>query len=163
MTTGQRIQQARKSAGLSQKQLGDRLGLSASMIGQWENDLRNPKYDTLNRIANALGIDLDILFSDREKEISEWSNIEGWNSGIGAREKGVIEDFGYQGYSFSEAEHDLISAFDDLNREGQRKAIERIKELTEIPRYRRQDTPETPSEGERDRYGGDRYGGRRDE
>lgn len=56
MTTGQRIQQARKKAGLSQKQLGEKLGLSASMIGQWENDLRNPKRETLVKIAHALEI-----------------------------------------------------------------------------------------------------------
>lgn len=56
MTTGQRIQQARKKAGLSQKQLGEKLGLSASMIGQWENDLRNPKRETLERIADALNV-----------------------------------------------------------------------------------------------------------
>lgn len=56
MTTGQLIQQARKKAGLSQKQLGEKLGLSASMIGQWENDLRNPKHETLKRIAKALNV-----------------------------------------------------------------------------------------------------------
>ena len=67
MTTGQRIQQARKIAGLSQKQLGEKLGLSASMIGQWENDLRNPKIETLKRIADALDIGVSYLISGGEQ------------------------------------------------------------------------------------------------
>lgn len=139
MTTGQRIQQARKKAGLSQKQLGEKLGLSASMIGQWENDLRNPKYETLQKIAKALDVDPETFYTDREKEISEWSNIDGWQSGVGAGEKGLTEDLGYQGYTFSKLERDLIWAFSDLNESGQQEAVKRVEELTEIPRYRRQE------------------------
>lgn len=76
MTTGQLIQQARKSAGLSQKQLGEKLDLSASMIGQWENDLRNPKPDTLKRIAAALDIDwLSLLPKPKETNEDEAAAI----------------------------------------------------------------------------------------
>ncbi len=56
MTTGQRIKAARKAAGMTQKELGEKLGLSFQSIAQWENDLRNPKYDTLQRIAAALAV-----------------------------------------------------------------------------------------------------------
>ena len=60
-TTGQRIQQARKAAGLSQKELGRKLGVSGSMVGQYENNLRNPKLETLQRIAGALSADAEWL------------------------------------------------------------------------------------------------------
>lgn len=56
MTVGQRIRQARKEAKLTQTELGAKIGVSGSMIGQYENGLRNPKCDTLSRIATALGI-----------------------------------------------------------------------------------------------------------
>ena len=56
MTTGERIQKARKAAKLSQKELGDKLGVSASMIGQYENNLRKPKLERVLAIANALGV-----------------------------------------------------------------------------------------------------------
>lgn len=56
MTTGERIKLARKEAGLTQKELGKRLGITYQTVAQWENDLRNPKYDTLKRIADALNI-----------------------------------------------------------------------------------------------------------
>ena len=44
----------------------------------------------------------------------------------------------------------LIEIFDTLNDDGQQKAIERVEELTEIPRYRRQDPPESPPAPARD-------------
>lgn len=56
MTTGQRIKTARKKAGITQAELGKILGVSGSMIAQYETDKRNPKYDTLKRIATALGV-----------------------------------------------------------------------------------------------------------
>ena len=56
MTIGQMIQAARKEAGMTQVELGAKLGVSGSMIGQWENDLRKPKTETIGRIADALGI-----------------------------------------------------------------------------------------------------------
>ena len=74
MTTGQLIQQARKKAGLSQKQLGEKLGLSASMIGQWENDLRNPKSKTLQRIATALNVPIYDLMDDYSPIVRELRN-----------------------------------------------------------------------------------------
>ncbi|MCM1234380.1 MAG: helix-turn-helix domain-containing protein [Ruminococcus flavefaciens] len=58
MTVGKRIKEARKKAGLTQKELGERLGISYQTVAQWENDLRNPKQETLQRIANALNISL---------------------------------------------------------------------------------------------------------
>jgi transcriptional regulator with XRE-family HTH domain len=56
MTVGENIRSARKAAGMTQKQLGEILGVSGSMIGQYENGLRNPKTGTIVRIANAIGV-----------------------------------------------------------------------------------------------------------
>ena len=56
MTIGERIRAARRRANLSQKELADKLGVSASMIGQYENDLRNPKLSTLQKISEVLGV-----------------------------------------------------------------------------------------------------------
>ena len=63
MTTGQRIQQVRKAANLSQRELGRKLGISGSMIAQYENNLRNPKWETLQRMADVLGVNVDWLRS----------------------------------------------------------------------------------------------------
>lgn len=69
MTTGQRIQQSRKALGLSQKEFGAQLNVSGSMIGQYENDLRNPKRETLQRIADALDVSVDWLCTGQETAV----------------------------------------------------------------------------------------------
>jgi len=56
MTTGERIKAAREKAGLTQAELGDRIGATSQTIAQWETNRRNPKYETLRRIASALGV-----------------------------------------------------------------------------------------------------------
>lgn len=71
MTTGQRIQQARKAANLSQRAFGQKLGVSGSMIAQYENDLRNPKPETLQRIADVLEVDANWLRTGMNSEQQE--------------------------------------------------------------------------------------------
>lgn len=62
MTYGQRIKAARKKAGMTQTELAKKLGIPYQSIGQWEKDLRNPKLETLQRIADALGVHvLDLI------------------------------------------------------------------------------------------------------
>ncbi|WP_443662596.1 helix-turn-helix domain-containing protein [Dysosmobacter sp.] len=62
MTVGERIRNARKKAGLTQAQLGEKLGVSGSMIGQYEKDLRKPKIETMDKIATALNCYAHDLF-----------------------------------------------------------------------------------------------------
>ena len=64
MTTGEMIKAARKKAGLTQKQLGERLGVSESAIAQHESGQRVPKLDTLQHIAAALDIPVTELIDD---------------------------------------------------------------------------------------------------
>ncbi len=56
MTIGNKIKEIRKDKHISQKDLGEKLGVSAAMIGQYETGVRNPKFETLEKIANALGV-----------------------------------------------------------------------------------------------------------
>ena len=64
MTTGQLIKAARKKAGMTQEDLGKKLGVSGSFIAQYETDNRNPKQETLLKIAKALGVHLRDLSDD---------------------------------------------------------------------------------------------------
>lgn len=59
MTLGKRIKAERQKAGLSQKELAERTGTSAAMIGHYETGYRRPKYGTLSRIADALNVSYD--------------------------------------------------------------------------------------------------------
>lgn len=51
------IAAARIDKGMTQKQLADALGVGQSIIARWETGGRVPKMQTLQRIAEALGVD----------------------------------------------------------------------------------------------------------
>lgn len=127
MTTGQRIKEARKKAGLTQAELAKMLGVSNSFIAQYENDLRKPKIETLQRIAVELEISPTALLPD--------STIESWKSGKQYGSDESIQKLFEYGYHFSDDEIELVNIYWDLNKSGREKAIERVRELGEIPRY----------------------------
>ncbi len=56
MTTGERIKKIRQEKGLLQRELGEKIGVSQQMIGQWENGKSNPKIETIRKIADALNV-----------------------------------------------------------------------------------------------------------
>lgn len=53
---GDRIRTIRTEKGLSQAQLGEKVGLTADRIQKYENGARKPKAELLKRIASALGV-----------------------------------------------------------------------------------------------------------
>ena len=53
---GRRIRAVRIEKGMSQKELGEKVGLSANRIQQYENGARNPKLELCKQIAEALGV-----------------------------------------------------------------------------------------------------------
>jgi len=55
--SGEKIRQARKSKGLTQGDLGASIGVSGSMIGQYETEVRRPSFKTAAAVARVLGID----------------------------------------------------------------------------------------------------------
>ena len=69
VTIAERIVVARKKAGLTQKELGERMGISDASIAQYESGKRNPKLATLNRIASALEVPTEELV-DLEGELA---------------------------------------------------------------------------------------------
>lgn len=64
MTTGERIQAARKGQGLTQKALSERCGIAEPTIRQYESGRLNPKIETLDKLAAALGVPINDLKPD---------------------------------------------------------------------------------------------------
>ena len=62
MKINEKIRQIRKSAGLTQEQLANRLGVSAQAISKWENDITMPDITLLPLIAEIFGVSIDDLF-----------------------------------------------------------------------------------------------------
>lgn len=60
---GQKIREARKAKGLTQKELADKLILSVGTVNQYEVGKQNLTIETIQKVANALGVSFDIILS----------------------------------------------------------------------------------------------------
>lgn len=61
MSTGERIRNFRKAAGLSLSVLAEKTGISKGSLGSIENNERSAGLNVLKRIAEALEIDVSVL------------------------------------------------------------------------------------------------------
>ena len=158
MSIGDNIRTVRKLQGLTQKELARRLGISPVGVAQWENGLRNPKHETIKRIASALGVSVTVLYGLPAKETADQQE---------ALEKFLDESVDNQGNidpnRFADAKYgdlgklanmtdelylsslkgwtdfDLLNviagSFNALNRVGKIEAVKRIADLETNPRY----------------------------
>ena len=67
MTLAERIAQARKQAGLSQEQLGEKLGVSRQAVSKWESAQTNPDVAYLAQMCRVLEVSSDWLLFGEEK------------------------------------------------------------------------------------------------
>lgn len=75
MEIGVKIKQLRCKAGLTQEQLGERLGLSAQSVSKWENAVTMPDITLLPRLAEEFGVSIDELFDlTREQKLRRIEN-----------------------------------------------------------------------------------------
>ena len=61
MTFGEKLKSARKSAGLTQEQLAEKLLVSRQAITKWEADKGLPDIENLRRLSMLLGVSIDYL------------------------------------------------------------------------------------------------------
>lgn len=64
-----RMRDARKAAGLTMKELGERVGVAESTIHHYEMGTREPSQETLRAIAGILGVSVDYLLEIEEKPV----------------------------------------------------------------------------------------------
>lgn len=183
------IKENRKAQKLSQRQLGDELGVSYQTVSYWENGSRTPVPEKLIRIAKALGKPDDFFFHRvpapkdeptisflcdnlrnfrniygiSQVKLSEKTSIplnkikayEDGNSGRFITNENLeklsrffrVEPKELLGHSSTEESmvqitidklrHEIQESIEILNIEGLQKAAERIKEMTELKRYRK--------------------------
>lgn len=93
MSFGERIVIARKKIGLSQKELAEKLGISATRLNYWEKDKRFPPIPMLNSLCEILQLEGDELIG-RNKKISP----EPKDNGSGDTERWLTELLLARGY-----------------------------------------------------------------
>ncbi|MFM0630738.1 helix-turn-helix domain-containing protein [Paraburkholderia xenovorans] len=83
------IRAARKAAGLTQEQLGERLGLTKGNVSAWENARHEPSYAQLQQIADLSGMGLPNVEHNHTPGIDDAS--------ISAPKNGLIQDLPTRG------------------------------------------------------------------
>lgn len=58
----QRLKELRLKKGLTQTELGEKVGVKQSTFTNWENGKREPSYENLVKLADLLEVSLDSLF-----------------------------------------------------------------------------------------------------
>jgi transcriptional regulator with XRE-family HTH domain len=70
-TLGKRIQLCRKSLGLTQDQLAEKLGVTAQAVSKWENDQSCPDITMLPKLAEIFGTTTDALLGRQTEPVHE--------------------------------------------------------------------------------------------
>lgn len=100
-----RIKAAREKAGLKKSEVSKMLEMPYTTYDSYERGKSNPSFETMGKIAKILKIPVGSLTGD------EWDA------------------------SLADDEVELIADYNKLTPEGKEVARERVRELTEIPRY----------------------------
>jgi len=66
MGFGIQLRAARERAGLSQQELADKAGISIDSIQNWEQERTRPRLPALGKLAQTLGVSLDVLIMGGE-------------------------------------------------------------------------------------------------
>jgi len=69
-TFGDRLAAARDAAGLSQKELAQRVGIKTGTLRNWEDDLSEPRANRLSILAGILGVSLSWLLTGDGEGVS---------------------------------------------------------------------------------------------
>ena len=87
MTFGEKIRELRKKNGLSQAELGKKIGASVRTVAGWEIENRYPKQRSLySKLAEVLGCEVDYLLSEKESFITDAAEQFGYRGERGATE-----------------------------------------------------------------------------
>ena len=62
MQVGKRIKELREAKGMKQVELADLIDMEATNLSKLEKGVHLPKEDNLNKITNALGVEIKDLF-----------------------------------------------------------------------------------------------------
>ena len=123
MTIGENIRQARKKAGLTQRQLAEKSGVATITLQQYERGVRETKLDTIAKIARAMNLFASDLVSG-----DQWQNVD-------MTFTDTTERYGQETPQY----YRMIEAFSTLNHTGAEKAAVAVEDLAKVPEYRRED------------------------
>lgn len=139
------IRKYRTEKGLSQRQLGELVGMTQQQIAQYENGKRKPKLETLDKLAKALGVKPGQLYADEYIELEHYTHPESLQDIVEKKKKITLEinrqalikaiDMAPGASNISLEQ--IATSFTKLNEKGQEKAASYVEDLTKIPEYKK--------------------------
>lgn len=141
MDLGSNIKKYRKEAGLTQKELASILDVAVGTIQQYESNKRQPRIEQLQRIADALGVPINI-FIDGYLEVCLPQIAENLVSIENEIITNTTKDLENATKQLIELGADLIrdkaiENFDGLTPEGQVKVYNYTEDMISNPKYRK--------------------------
>ena len=135
---GERIRNARKKKQITQERLAERIGIKRATLSKYETGIIQPSLDMLFKLSDTLEVQLSEILP-----FGEFSNA-GYVADLFSPYDSEEEDFLF--YRMKE----YLSM---LTIEGQRTALERVKELTELSRYQKVPLQDEAQSGEASKEG----------
>lgn len=130
-----KIREYRKAAKIKQEELAKRLGVNRATVSKYETGVISPTIEQAQKIAEILGVSLAEIVGMDTVCADAGANAS-WNR--------IINSLATTNPTYSTEEFTkmhlwelLNEYFDKLNVDGMNTAVERIKELTEIPKYQK--------------------------
>ena len=114
MSFSSRLRQAREQDGLTQQAFADKLGVTKSAIGNYENGVSSPKWDILVKIFDVLHVEPNFLYQD------DFSASDSTPACV-----------------LTPTQTKLLDNFNQLNEEGQTKALDYVEDLVLTGRYKK--------------------------
>lgn len=136
------IEKVRRIKGISKAAIARAIGLAYTTYDGYETGRRMPKFWTMVDIADLLDIPLeDLIGLEAAEKFREYINRDMPQKSIMTRRPDLEEKMlaNYEKFHGQEAQRReaLLSHYDRLNDDGQEKAVERVSELAEVPRYQK--------------------------
>lgn len=131
-TFQKRLQERMDELGFRQADLSERTGLSKSRISHYINGRYEAKQEALYLLAKALDVNEAWLMGH---DVSKERSVKEKESDISV-ECRLLDQISVH---FGKDAVQVLTVLNELNTEGKKKALEQLEDLTDVPKYRKED------------------------
>ena len=147
MFVGDKIRKYRIDAGQTQQQLAERIGVATITIRQYELGKREPNLETLQKIAEALGVEpWQLMGYDGSIRVDTGKHSD---KPLSEQIEDLHKAMQRLGEAFKPTDDEMLkmncnavfSYMEKMNRAGQAVVVKTAQTLSEMPEYQKKDEP----------------------
>ena len=130
------LKDLRLKAGYTQQEVADMIGVTKATISKLENGQRSMRSPYIEKLSSIYNVEpFYILFGRSSQEFNNQLEKE-------RKKTEEVERLYWESILLPKSAKKIKVLLDRLNDLGQQKAVERVEELTEIPKYQKKEEPE---------------------